>query len=168
MIIIQICIFIMYFQNNLQLDLQVLISTAKYLYFHIEGLLVTFHQSVLKSLLPLLVSQRMAVRKRTIIAIGKLHILVTCNYPAVLPLKKSKLLHVKWYKSLIDRPFGGICQSQHFCWADDPCSWWAQSAKRNCKHQNIYPVHWSNMVTSFHQFKNVQNFWFVAKQISCW
>ena len=38
---------------------------------YISGLLVTFHQSVLKSLLPLLMSQRMAVRKRTIIAIGK-------------------------------------------------------------------------------------------------
>ncbi|XP_065063149.1 cullin-associated NEDD8-dissociated protein 1-like [Rhopilema esculentum] len=41
------------------------------------GLLVTFHQSVLKSLLPLLLSPRMAVRKRTIIAIG--HLVMSAN-----------------------------------------------------------------------------------------
>jgi len=60
------------------------------------GLLVTFHQPVLKSLLPLLVSQRMAVRKRTIIAIG--HLVVSANQNIFVELMGHVLNELKSQK----------------------------------------------------------------------
>lgn len=48
------------------------------------GLLISFHPSIMQSLLPQLSSQRLAVRKRAIIAIG--YLVMSCNNPLFLEL----------------------------------------------------------------------------------
>ena len=54
------------------------------------SLLVSFHPAILESLLPQLASPRLAVRKRTILALG--HLVMSCNH----------VLYVKLMEHLLD------------------------------------------------------------------
>lgn len=77
------------------------------------GLLVSFHPSILKCILPLLTSQRLAIRKRTIIALS--HLVMTANASLFVELMTHLINELKTRKNHVDvRTFiqciGAICR----------------------------------------------------------
>ena len=69
------CGSVMFFFFYMKLDLCILYKAVfcflYELYLSVTGLLISFHPSIMQSLLPQLASPRLAVRKRAIIAIGE-------------------------------------------------------------------------------------------------